>query len=94
MSESESISRPPLSEFFSRPPVQRMEFVMDLVRKISIETEPEGLVRTYGQQMQSILKSHRTLSLSRRDLQHPHVRITRGSRKTCCRWLIEAYFHS
>jgi sigma-B regulation protein RsbU (phosphoserine phosphatase) len=54
-----------------------MAFVVDTMRKVSIETEPEGLVRTYSERMQSILQSHRTLSLSRRDLSRPQVRITR-----------------
>jgi sigma-B regulation protein RsbU (phosphoserine phosphatase) len=79
MSDAPTTSRPPIAEFFAKSWEERMEFVMELVRSVSVETEPEGMVRTYAQRMQSILQSHRTLSLSRRDLRHPQVRITRSN---------------
>ncbi|HEX8342793.1 MAG TPA: PP2C family protein-serine/threonine phosphatase [Tepidisphaeraceae bacterium] len=70
---------PPIAEFFKRPWEDRMAFVLDTMRKVSNETEPEGLVNTYSERMQSVVRSHRNLSLSRRDLRHPQVRITRSN---------------
>jgi sigma-B regulation protein RsbU (phosphoserine phosphatase) len=58
----------------------RLAIVLDMMRAISQETDPQELVRTYGQKMRPLFPSDAGLSLSRRGLTRPQFRITRSSR--------------
>ena len=63
----------------SLPWDQRLEFVVDTMREISRQTEPQAMVQAFGRRMRQVMPSDRTLSLSRRDLPAPQYRITRSS---------------
>ncbi len=49
------------------------------MREMSLQTDPQDMVSAYGARVRSLLGSDRTLSLSRRGLEHPNLRITRDS---------------
>jgi len=57
----------------------RLKTVVDTMREMSLQTDPQAMVRTYGQRMQQLLPAARRISLSRRGLDHPQFRITRYS---------------
>ena len=61
------------------PLAQRLAFVVDTMREVSRQTEPQAMVQTYGRRMRQVMPSDRSLSLSRRELAPPHYRITRSS---------------
>jgi phosphoserine phosphatase RsbU/P len=58
---------------------QRLAFVVDTMREISRQTDPQAMVQAYGRRMRLVMPSDRTLSLSRRDLDRPQFRVTRSS---------------
>jgi sigma-B regulation protein RsbU (phosphoserine phosphatase) len=58
---------------------RRLEFVVETMREISRQTDPQSMVQAYGRRMRQVMPSDRSLSLSRRDLQPPDYRITRSS---------------
>ena len=57
----------------------RLAVVEDTMRSISQESDPQELVRSYGERIQQLMPIDRRLSLSRRDLKHPEFRITRST---------------
>jgi sigma-B regulation protein RsbU (phosphoserine phosphatase) len=57
----------------------RLAFVIDMMREMSSQTDPTELVAVYVRQIRKILPADRSISLSRRDLVHPQVRITRST---------------
>jgi sigma-B regulation protein RsbU (phosphoserine phosphatase) len=59
---------------------QRLAFVVDMMRDVSRQTDPQQMVADYGKRMRQIVSSDANMSLSRRDLDHPLFRITRSSR--------------
>jgi phosphoserine phosphatase RsbU/P len=59
---------------------QRLSFVIDMMRDLSAQTDPQLMVKNYGQRMRQVIPSDGNMSLSRRDLQPPNYRITRSSR--------------
>ena len=67
----------PYTEWFRKPWQERMAFVEDMVREISLQTDPQAMVKVYSERMMKILPSDQRISLSRRDLQFPFVRVTR-----------------
>ena len=58
---------------------QRLAFVVDTMREMSKQTDPQGMVQAYSAKMREVVPSEKSLSLSRRDLQPPKYRITRSS---------------
>ena len=72
---------PPAATFFDRsaPWDERLAFVVETMREMSQQTEPQLMVQAYGRRMRQVMPTDRTLSLSRRDLVAPHYRITRSS---------------
>lgn len=58
----------------------QLDFVIDMMREMSNQTDPQLMVRAYGQRMRQVIAADGNLSLSRRDLERPEVRITRSSR--------------
>lgn len=57
---------------------ERLRFMVNMMKDISRQTEPQSMVATYGQYMEEVAPNDRSVSLSRRDLQHPLVRVTRS----------------
>ncbi len=64
-------------EWSHRPWRERLAFVEQMMRDISRQTDPEEMVRMYAGRMRQITYSQQRVSLSRRDLEHPLVRVTR-----------------
>jgi len=58
---------------------ETMAIVVDTMKEMSQQTDPQAMVRAYGKRIRQFLPSDRQLSLSRRDLTRPHVCITRSS---------------
>ena len=61
---------------------QRLSFVVQTMRDLSRQTDPEEMVREYGKRMRQVMPSDANMSLSRRGLKEPWYRITRSSRFT------------
>jgi sigma-B regulation protein RsbU (phosphoserine phosphatase) len=58
---------------------ERLFLIEDLMRDMSRHTDPQAMVRSYGERMRQLLPRGRRLSLSRRGLAFPHYRITRST---------------
>lgn len=64
------------------PPGQvddKLNFVVETMREMSRQTDPEEMVRAYVRRVEQILPSDKRMSLSRRGLEYPQFRITRFS---------------
>jgi sigma-B regulation protein RsbU (phosphoserine phosphatase) len=59
---------------------QKLAFVVEMMRDLSRQTDPQLMVAQYGQRMRQVVPSDANMSLSRRDLDEPFFRITRSSR--------------
>jgi len=57
---------------------QRLDFVVEMMREMSSQTDPQVMVQLYGKRMRQILPGDGSISLSRRDLVRPQVRVTRS----------------
>jgi phosphoserine phosphatase RsbU/P len=58
---------------------ERLTTVMEMMREMSLQTDPQQMVQQYGARMRRFRHVDRSISLSRRDLKSPQVRITRYS---------------
>ena len=58
---------------------QRLNTIIQTMREMSRQTDPQEMVRSYARRMQQLLPVDRRISLSRRDLKFPDVRVTRYS---------------
>lgn len=58
---------------------QRLSEVVDVMRRMSQQSDPEEMVRAYSSWIRKMTKAERFVSLSRRNLEHPKYRITRSS---------------
>lgn len=78
MDASRTIDRgdAPVVQWFRKPWEERLAFVLDWMREVSSQTVPEEMVRLYVRRMSTVLQAHRRVTVSRRDLQYPFVRIT------------------
>src|SRR5437763_5550264 len=76
---------PPADPAVSRPDDvtqdwrSRLAIIVDTMRDLSRQTDPQEMVRTYGERMRQLLPIDRRVSLSRRDLEYPRFRITRST---------------
>lgn len=61
------------------PAQQRLEIVVDTMRDMSRQTDPQAMVRAYVEKIRQIVPVDRGLSLSRRELAWPKYRITRST---------------
>jgi sigma-B regulation protein RsbU (phosphoserine phosphatase) len=59
---------------------QKLAFVVEMMRDLSRQTDPQVMVAEYGKRMRQVVPSEGYFSLSRRDLDAPFYRITRSSR--------------
>ncbi|QEL17490.1 PP2C family protein-serine/threonine phosphatase [Limnoglobus roseus] len=57
----------------------RLAHVVDLMREMSRQTDPQEMVRAYGERVQHLTRIDRRISLSRRDLAAPCYRVTRST---------------
>lgn len=60
----------------------RLDQVIEMVRDMSQQDDPQSLVRSYGSRMRKFMPQRLMVSLSRRDLSAPYVRVTRFSEWT------------
>jgi sigma-B regulation protein RsbU (phosphoserine phosphatase) len=58
---------------------QRLASIMETMREMSRQTDPQEMVRAYVRRVRRIWPADRNISLSRRDLERPRVRVTRYS---------------
>jgi len=69
----------PSLAWFRQSPAERLPFVMQMMREMSQQTDPENLVDFYGRRMGEVFVADVRMSLSRRGLEHPQVRVTRSN---------------
>src|SRR3954468_4368052 len=73
------------TDFFNpRPEAQsaRLSLTIDVMKELSRAGDPQAMYRVYSRRMSEIFPTARQISLSRRDLPAPQVRVTRFSRWT------------
>jgi sigma-B regulation protein RsbU (phosphoserine phosphatase) len=79
---------PSVSESSTRSPVpaagpgdwrQRLAMLTEMMRDMSLQEDPQAMVRSYGERVRKLMPSDGWLSLSRRGLEPPRYRITRAS---------------
>jgi sigma-B regulation protein RsbU (phosphoserine phosphatase) len=58
---------------------KRLAFVVETMREMSRQTDPQAMVRAYSARMRQVIPSDKNVALSRRDLPAPKYRITRSS---------------
>src|SRR3954469_25468915 len=59
---------------------ERLDAVVAMMREMSLQTDPQAMVRAYSARLRRLLSSDGFVALSRRDLRPPLYRITRASR--------------
>jgi sigma-B regulation protein RsbU (phosphoserine phosphatase) len=74
--ESDRSLSPPNAQ---RPWRERLAEVVDMMREMSRQTDPQAMVRAYSERVRRLLPADGFLALSRRDLERPRFRITRYS---------------
>ena len=57
---------------------RRLDFVVETMRDISRQTEPQRMVQAYTKRARQLMPTDGFVSLSRRDLAFPHYRVTRS----------------
>lgn len=74
-------SAPRASTIFDHraPWPDRLAHIVDTMRELSRQSDPQEMVRTYAERMRGSIESDRTVSLSRRDMARPWYRITRST---------------
>lgn len=63
----------------SGDPLDQLPYVVETMRAMSRETDPQKMVQAYGNRVRMLLAIDRSVSLSRRDLNRPRVRVTRSN---------------
>lgn len=58
---------------------ERLQAVLNLVRELSFETDPQTMVLNFSRHARSIYRGDGFVAVSRRDLSAPHYRVTRSS---------------
>jgi len=77
--ESDADASPATPFSSGRPWPERLAYVLDTMREMSRQTDPQRMVQAYSARMRQIVRSDRALSLSRRGLSAPRFRITRST---------------
>ncbi len=57
---------------------QRLDFVVEMMREMSSNTDPQQMVQAYIRKIRVLIPADRWMAISRRDLQAPNFRITRS----------------
>src|SRR4051812_33974931 len=63
----------------STPWEQRLAAIVEMMREMSRQTDPQAMAQTYYARVRQFISSDRFVALSRRDLVAPRYRITRSS---------------
>jgi phosphoserine phosphatase RsbU/P len=58
---------------------ERLAIIVELMKDLSCQTDPQEMVRSYGEKIQQLLPIDQRVSLSRRGLAHPQYRVTRST---------------
>ncbi len=58
---------------------QRLAMITEMMREMSLQDDPQAMVRSYGERVRKLMPSDAWVSLSRRGLDAPRYRITRSS---------------
>jgi len=58
---------------------ERLSAVMEMMREMSKQTDPQLMVQQYAARMKRFRRVDRSISLSRRDIEPPRVKITRST---------------
>ena len=58
---------------------QRLEAIYATMREVSLQTDPQEMVRAYGRRMEEMFPVDRRIAISRRGLERPWFRVTRYS---------------
>src|SRR5262245_64992336 len=81
MSEvTETLEQAPVDETNSFLSTSRLHLVDELVRELSVQDDPEHLIRAFSRQGDLFVRLDGMVSISRRGLESPLYRITRSSR--------------
>ncbi len=64
---------------FRGPWQDRLARIVETMREMSVHTDPQAMVRSYGSRMRDLMPADRYFSVSRRDLRSPSFRVTRSS---------------
>lgn len=56
---------------------QRLDLIVETMKEMSRQTDPQEMSRAYGKRMQTLRPSDRRVSISRRGLKYPWYRVTR-----------------
>ncbi len=57
----------------------QLAYIVETMRELSRQTDPQKMVKAYGERVRRLLPTDRFISLSRRDLEKPKVRVTRSN---------------
>jgi sigma-B regulation protein RsbU (phosphoserine phosphatase) len=60
-------------------PEEQLAYIVATMRELSNQTDPQTMVRKYSARVREMMGADRFISMSRRDLKKPQVRITRSS---------------
>jgi sigma-B regulation protein RsbU (phosphoserine phosphatase) len=58
---------------------RRLDLIVDMMRDVSRERDPQQMVRTYGKRIRQLVPADAIVGLSRRDLGFPYYKVTRAS---------------
>lgn len=65
--------------FFTGDWQERMSLIVETMREMSLQTDPQAMVRAYAARVRQMMPVDRSISISRRDLEPPQYKITRSS---------------
>jgi sigma-B regulation protein RsbU (phosphoserine phosphatase) len=65
---------------FNVPTDEQLDYIVETMREMSLQTDPQTMVRAYASRTRRFMATERLVTLSRRDLARPRVMITRNSR--------------
>src|SRR3954447_3800249 len=71
--------RYPAQSIYDQPWQKRLELIVDTMREMSQQTDPNLMVQAYGRRMHQIMGYDRLVAVSRRDVPAGHYRITRAT---------------
>jgi sigma-B regulation protein RsbU (phosphoserine phosphatase) len=58
---------------------KRLALIVETMREMSLQTDPQAMVRAYGAKVRQLIPADNSISLSRRGLEWPQYRITRST---------------
>src|SRR5437667_9184257 len=69
-------NNPPFSQW---PWEKRLDFIVETMRELSSQTDPQQMVQAYLRRVRDMIPSDGWMAISRRDLHHPQFRVTRSN---------------